>query len=228
LFSKGEAMLVVIFEVQPEPGRTGEYLKLAQHLRPMLEKIDGFLDVERFASRRTEGRLLSLSTWRDEQALVQWRSHAEHRRVQARGRTEVFQDYRLRVGMVTADTKPPTGARAEQAPSDATRIDAGKALTISELVLDPKQPAPADPPSLLGPRPETAGLVDREAFASIYTPGKIVLLASWHDAAAARAWTPESSRALRHRHIRILRDYGMFDRREAPQFYPARERLSLA
>src|SRR5205823_6550211 len=181
-------MFVVIFEVHPEPDRTDEYLKLAQHLRPMLEKIDGFLDVERFASRRTEGRLLSLSTWRDEQALVQWRSHAEHRRVQARGRTEVFQDYRLRVGAVAADTKPPQGAHVEQAPFDPTRIGARK-VTISEMMLDSKQPDP-DPLSILGLHPETAGLVDREAFASIYTPGKVVLLASWHDAAAARAWKP--------------------------------------
>src|SRR5438105_11581713 len=136
-------MFVVIFEVHPEPDRTDAYLKLAQHLKPMLERIDGFLDVERFASRRTEGRLLSLSTWRDEKALVRWRTHAEHHRVQARGRNEVFEDYRLRVGEVTADTAPApaAGAKAAQARFDETEIGAAKTVTITETKVDPNNAA---------------------------------------------------------------------------------------
>ncbi len=70
--------------------------------------------------------------------------------------------------------------------------------------------------------PGTPGLVDQEVFASIYTPDKLVLLASWRDAAAAESWKPAGG-AARHRKIRIIRDYGMFERREAPQYYPARE-----
>src|SRR5207247_1970566 len=119
-------MFVVIFEVQPKPDLTDEYLKLAQHLKPRLEKIDGFLDVERFASGRTEGRLLSLSTWRDEKALVRWRTHAEHHRVQAKGRSQVFEDYRLRVGEVTTDTQPPEGIAIEHTRLDETAIVAAK------------------------------------------------------------------------------------------------------
>src|ERR1700694_6027815 len=102
-------MFVVIFEVQPKPDLADEYLKLARHLKPMLDAIEGFLDVERFASRRAEGRLLSLSTWLDERALVRWRTQAAPHRVQAKGRPQVFADYRLRVGEVTADTQPPAG-----------------------------------------------------------------------------------------------------------------------
>jgi heme-degrading monooxygenase HmoA len=214
-------MFVVIFEVQPKPDHTDEYLKLAEHLRPMLEEIDGFLDVERFASRRTAGRLLSLSTWLDEKALVRWRTHAEHHRVQAKGRTQVFADYRLRVGEVTADTQPPAGIPVEQTRFDETEIGAAKAVTITEMMPDPKSVAAQGPVfSGLELGHGTAGLVDQEIFTSIYTPGKVVLLASWRDAAAAGSWKPAGG-AARHRKIRIIRDYGMFERREAPQYYPA-------
>jgi heme-degrading monooxygenase HmoA len=218
-------MFVVIFEVEPKPDRTDEYLKLAQQLKPMLDEIDGFLDVERFASRRAEGRLLSLSTWRDEKALVRWRTHAEHHRVQARGRTQVFEDYRLRVGEVTADTRPPEGIAIEQTRFDETEIGAAKVMTITERMVAPKSVAARDPVfSGLELGDGTAGLVDQEIFTSIYTPGKVVLLASWRDAAAAETWKPAASGGLlRQRHVRIIRDYGMFERREAPQHYPARE-----
>jgi heme-degrading monooxygenase HmoA len=216
-------MFVVIFEVQPRPGLTDEYLKLAQHLKPMLDAIDGFLDVERFASRRAEGRLLSLSTWLDEKALVRWRTHAEHHRVQAKGRTQVFEDYRLRAGEVTADTRPPEGISVEHTRFDETQIGAAKAVTITELMVDPESfAAPDAPSSRIELGHGTAGLVDQEIFTSIYTPGKLVLLASWRDAAAAQTWKPAASDGpLRHRTIRIIRDYGMFERREAPQYYPA-------
>src|SRR6202521_2081177 len=217
-------MFVVIFEVRPKPDLADEYLELARHLKPMLDQIDGFLDVERFASRRAEGRLLSLSTWLNEKALVRWRTHAEHHRVQAMGRTQVFEDYRLRVGEVTADTSPPPGIDIEQTRFDATQIGVARAVTITEMTMAQGSPAPDALPAPFELGPGTPGLVDRELFASIYTPGKVVLLASWRDAAAAEAWQPAASCApLRHRTIRIVRDYGMFERREAPQYYPARE-----
>src|SRR5260370_38748832 len=98
----------------------------------MREKIGGFPDIERFASRRTEGRMLSLSTWLNEKALVRWRTHAEHHRVQAKGRTQVFADYRLRVGEVTADTPPPAGSPVEQTRFDEPEIGAPKALPVPE------------------------------------------------------------------------------------------------
>jgi heme-degrading monooxygenase HmoA len=134
-------MFVVIFEVQPKPDLADEHLKLARHLKPMLDEIDGFLDVERFASRRTEARLLSLSTWLNEKALVRWRTHAEQHRVQAKGRIQVFEDYRLRVGEVAADTSPPAGIDIEQTRFDETQIGAAKAATITELMADPKSGA---------------------------------------------------------------------------------------
>ena len=96
-------MVAVIFEVWPAPGRSAEYLELAASLRPELEKIDGFISIERFESLVTPGKLLSLSFWRDEEAVRTWRNRAEHRTVQARGRAGVFSDYRLRIAEVTRD-----------------------------------------------------------------------------------------------------------------------------
>src|SRR6202171_4668904 len=103
-------MFVVMFEVQPRSDQWETYLGLAKWLRPEIERIDGFIDNERFASRRTQGRLLSLSTWRDEKALIRWRTLAVHHGAQERGRTAIFADYRLRIGEVTADTCAPEGA----------------------------------------------------------------------------------------------------------------------
>lgn len=96
-------MHVVIFEVRPKPGRKGEYLDIAAALRPELEQIDGFVSIERFASLSDEGKILSLSFWRDEAAVIRWREHAEHQAAQGRGRHELFEDYRLRVAAVIRD-----------------------------------------------------------------------------------------------------------------------------
>jgi heme-degrading monooxygenase HmoA len=96
-------MVVVIFEVIPAPGKREEYLDLAARLRPELERIDGFLSVERFASLSDPNRLLSLSFWRDEEAVQRWRNLGSHRDAQARGRASVFADYRLRVASVVRD-----------------------------------------------------------------------------------------------------------------------------
>jgi len=93
-------MYAVIFEVQPKPGRTQDYLDLAAALRPELEKIDGFLSIERFQSLTSEGKILSLSFWRDAEAVTRWREHERHRRAQARGRSDIFADYRLSVAEV--------------------------------------------------------------------------------------------------------------------------------
>ena len=215
-------MFVVIFEVQPKTERWDEYLGLARQLKPKLKAIDGFIDNERFSSTRTPGRLLSLSTWRDEKAVVSWRTHAGHHVVQEKGRFDVFADYHLRVGEVTADTHPPAGLTVEQKRFDETAVGAAKAATITEITPKGKD-APVAGSADFGLDDAIEGLVDRELFESIYHPGKLLLLASWPTAEAAQAWAPAPNPpagSLRHRHVRIIRDYGMFDRREAPQFYP--------
>jgi heme-degrading monooxygenase HmoA len=90
-------MHAVIFEVLPKPGRQQDYLDIAAGLRSELEKIDGFISVERFRSLGNEEKILSLSFWRDGEAVRRWREQAQHRRAQAKGRGEIFADYRITV-----------------------------------------------------------------------------------------------------------------------------------
>jgi heme-degrading monooxygenase HmoA len=96
-------MVVVIFEVWPAEGRTREYFDLAASLRGELEQLDGFVSIERFESVTTPGKFVSISFWRDEEAVRRWRNVEEHRRAQAQGRAGIFADYRLRVASVIRD-----------------------------------------------------------------------------------------------------------------------------
>jgi heme-degrading monooxygenase HmoA len=96
-------MIAVIFEVWPAEGRAAEYFDLAAALKADLEKIDGFVSVERFESLTARGKFLSLSFWRDEEAIRGWRNLTAHRMAQAKGRGGVFADYRLRVASVMRD-----------------------------------------------------------------------------------------------------------------------------
>jgi heme-degrading monooxygenase HmoA len=96
-------VIAVIFEVWPSEGRAGEYFDLAGALKADLEKIDGFVSIERFESLTTKGKYLSLSFWRDEDAVRRWRNLDSHRAAQARGRGGIFADYRLRVASVVRD-----------------------------------------------------------------------------------------------------------------------------
>src|SRR4051794_23312272 len=118
-------MIAVIFEVWPADGRRDEYLDIAASLRPVLTQIDGFISVERFESLTEPGKLLSLSFWRDEQAVKAWRQVAEHRMAQAKGRGGVFRDYRLRVAAVDRDYG--MNANREQAPADSRVAHEAKA-----------------------------------------------------------------------------------------------------
>ena len=96
-------MIAVIFEVWPAPGRKDDYLNIAASLRADLSMIDGFMSVERFQSITDPNKLLSLSFWRDEDAVQRWRNQARHRASQAQGRAGIFADYRLRVASVLRD-----------------------------------------------------------------------------------------------------------------------------
>ena len=115
-------MIAVIFEVWPDPTRTDQYLDIAAQLRPELERIDGFISVERFRSITDPDKLLSLSFWRDEAAVQAWRNTALHREAQASGRAQVFRDYRLRIASVVRDY----GMKArDEAPRDSREAHGG-------------------------------------------------------------------------------------------------------
>jgi len=112
-------MIAVILEVEPAEGRKNAYLDLAAHLRPVLETMDGFLSVERFQSLTNPGKILSLSFFRDEEAVQAWRNTFEHRRAQEAGRGGVFAGYRLRVAQVLRDYGMEERA---QAPADSRAV----------------------------------------------------------------------------------------------------------
>ncbi len=109
-------MIAVIFELEPKPERRQAYFDLAAALRPQLEAIDGFLSIERFESLQQPGKFLSLSFFRDEAAVAAWRNTMDHRAAQARGRAEIFANYRLRVAAVLRDYGL---ERREEAPADS-------------------------------------------------------------------------------------------------------------
>lgn len=215
-------MFAVMFEVHPRPEQWDAYLGSARMLRPDLEQIDGFVDIVRYQSLQRDGWILSLSTWRDEKAVVRWRTHMRHHEAQDRGRAEIFLDYHLRVGQLTQDTRLPSGCALDEQRLDETEVGAG----TTAVLIDARQPPastrrPDELATWLG-LTVTPGLVTWDVFDAVLTPGDVILLATWRDEAAARAF--ESAAALpdgaRLRRVRIVRDYGMFDRREAPQYFP--------
>ena len=112
-------MIAVIFEVTPAEGCKPDYLELAGELRPLLEQVDGFVSVERFQSLTDSTKMLSLSFFRDEQAVADWRSLMEHRRAQAKGRASLFANYRLRVASVLRDYGM---NERDQAPEDSHAV----------------------------------------------------------------------------------------------------------
>jgi heme-degrading monooxygenase HmoA len=195
-------MFAVIFEVHPRPEVRNEYLRLAATLRPELLAIDGFISNERYASVDRPGWLVSLSIWRDEKALVRWRTHALHHEIQGKGRSSVFADYHLRVGEITVDTE--SEQPLPQNRFDTTEAGAAKAVAITEAPLDDGG---------------QAGSPDVETFDSITQPGNALYIRASSDLASAEAGirgTPG-----RHRVVRVIRDYGMYARTEAPQYFPA-------
>nr|WP_321981368.1 antibiotic biosynthesis monooxygenase [uncultured Cohaesibacter sp.] len=112
-------MIAVIFEVEPAEGRKSEYLDIATEIRPMLDEIDGFISVERFQSLTDPRKILSLSFFEDENAIACWRSLNVHRSAQAKGRSGVFDDYRLRIARVIRDYGM---FQRAQAPKDSNKV----------------------------------------------------------------------------------------------------------
>ncbi|BAB51219.1 MULTISPECIES: antibiotic biosynthesis monooxygenase family protein [Mesorhizobium] len=113
-------MIAVIFEVQPAEGRRDAYLAIAANLRPLLDGIDGFISIERFQSLADPNRILSLSFWRDEEAVKAWRNTEEHRQAQQAGRGGIFAGYRLRIAHVVRDYGL---MERDEAPADSRAVN---------------------------------------------------------------------------------------------------------
>jgi heme-degrading monooxygenase HmoA len=222
-------MFSVIFEVHPKPDQWDVYLDNARMLRPVLVQVDGFIDNIRYKSLTREGWILSLSGWRDEKAVVRWRTTMQHHMVQEKGRSEILRDYRLRVGQITQDTRIPDGHMLQEQRLDETEV--GDATTMT--LIDARRPLQwaktsnaADCSAYLGLNPDADGMIGWDVFDAVLTPGDLILLITWRTKANAEAFEQhvDLPEAARLRRVRIVRDYGMFDRREAPQYYPAVER----
>ena len=193
-------MFAVIFEVKPTVGQYDGYLALAALLRPEVEQIDGFIENRRYRSLRRPEWMVSVSFWRDEKALIRWRTHAGHHLVQGKGRAGIFADYHLRVGEVFAGD----GAGPVQSRLDETETGVARAMSVIE--------GPEASAALVTP-----GLVGQERFDGITVPGSRLLLLHWSDRRACAALG--ASGAGKRRDVRVIRDYTMTDRREAPQYF---------
>jgi heme-degrading monooxygenase HmoA len=222
-------MFSVIFEVHPKPKQWDAYLDSAKILRPELEAVDGFVDNIRYRSLTRDGWILSLSGWRDEKSVVRWRTSARHHMVQEKGRSEILLDYHLRVGEITHDTQVPEGQVIQEQRLDETMVGEGTTVTF----IDAKRPGSLGNAvtalaiaTYVGLDREASGLVAWDVYDAVLTPGDLILMIVWKTKADAERFAksakpPEDARLRR---VRVVRNYGMFDRREAPQYYPAVER----
>jgi len=108
-----KTMIAVLFEAKAAPAHQARYLQLAAELKPLLADIDGFIDIERFQSLTTDGKILSLSWWRDEEAVRRWKQNVFHQAAQAEGRESIFAYYRIRVAQVVREYTSETGGHAD-------------------------------------------------------------------------------------------------------------------
>ena len=218
-------MFSVIFEVHPRPDQWDAYLGYAKMLRPELEQVDGFVDNIRYRSLTREGWILSLSGWRDEKALVRWRTQARHHDVQEKGRAEVLLDYHLRVGQVTQDTRLPDGYALHEQRLDETETGEGTTVTLIDARRPPEwveQASPDEVATVARPRARCVGAgrlgrLRRRADARRHHPAHVLARPGRRRSLRGRG---RAAGGARLRRVRVVRDYGMFDRREAPQYYP--------
>jgi heme-degrading monooxygenase HmoA len=222
-------MFSVLFEVCPKPEQWDAYLGKAKMLRPELEQIEGFVDNVRYKSLTREGWILSLSSWRDEKAVVRWRTQARHHEVQQEGRDAILLDYHLRVGQYVQDTQLPEGQELKEKRLDETEVGEGTTVTLitarRSAELSEISTAQACAQYLGLDLFSSADLAAWDVYEAVLTPGDLILMLVWRDRTALHRFKRNEvqlpSATHRIRHVRVIRDYGMFDRREAPQYYPA-------
>src|SRR5262245_42211886 len=207
-------MIGLFFEVQSREGHQDQYLNLAASLRPALDAIGGCLFIDRFKSLSRKNLLLSYQIWQDEGALTAWRVHGGHHRVQEMGRGEVFADYRIRIAQVIHEARP------------------GQPVWKPERRTPYNDPARRRPTYVLAAESQNADLPvqtdwRRDAFASVYREGVFGHLIDVPDPQSgidlgARLLADPTTEYFRV--FEVMRDYGMYDRTEAPQYYPPVER----
>ena len=203
-------MIGLFFEVEIKPGHRDQYLDLAASLKPDLEAIGGCRFIERFRSLTRENLLLSYQIWQDEGALTAWRAHAHHHDVQTLGRDRVFSDYRIRVAQVIHEQRP--GQPAWKPERRTPYNDPKRRKPTYLLAVESKQTALAA---------ETGWR--RDSFSSVYREGHFAHLVDLPDEQAGIEFGPSlfaDPTVEYFRVFEVMRDYGMFERTEAPQYYP--------
>ncbi len=202
-------MIALFFEVTPKPGQQDRYLEIAASLRPELEASGGVTFLDRFRSLSRPATLLSHQIWADEASLTRWRANGCHYRAQVAGRQMVFQDYRLRVAAVTALRE--ADFRINELAVGRPYNDPGRQPERWMLVIRSTG------------RP-FAVLAGAEIWQSVYDAGSFAAVADVSSRAAGRdalAAAAEDSCVSAAHLVLVSRDYGMFDRREAPQYFPS-------
>jgi heme-degrading monooxygenase HmoA len=220
-------MFSVLFEVQPYEARWNDYLNVAKDLKPTLQQIPGFIRNVRYRSLRRKGWILSLSDWEDEKALIRWRVESNHHHAQENGRLQILEDYHLRVGEIS--TALSTFERLETynwQRYDVTQVGEGQIVTLLETTKSAEWVEKNRSEEIvreIGFEPSsTAGVVSWDMFEAVLSPGNLILLCTWQDAPSAvtntKDWIKKEGNIFRAVHV--VRDYGKYDRREAPQYYP--------
>lgn len=221
-------MFTVLFEVHPSVEKKSLYLDIGKTLRPELLQVDGFIDNIRYSSLTQPGWILSLSTWRDEKSLVRWRTQGLHHTAQEKGRKEVFLNYRLKICEITADTHKPDGYKIQEQRLDATRAGDAEAVVLVSMDKTVLQDTSQEEilRHLCLELNKVEGLVSWSAFNAVLDPGDIIAYLSFTTANAACDFLKAHGEQehIRYRGGRVIRDYGMYNRQEAPQYYPDIER----
>jgi heme-degrading monooxygenase HmoA len=207
-------MIGLFFEVQTRPGRMDQYLNLAAALKPELEAMGGCLFIDRFKSLTRENLLVSYQIWQDEGAMTAWRVHAHHHEVQTVGRERVFSDYRIRIAQLIHEARP------------------GQPIWQPERRTPYNDPARRQPTYVLASESKRATLPvetewRRDAFESVYRNGHFAHLIDLPDDASGVEFGPRlfaDPTVAYFRIFEVMRDYGMYDRAEAPQYYPSVQR----
>lgn len=209
-------MTGLFFEVQTREGHRDQYLNLAASLRPDLDAIGGCLFIDRFQSLTRKNLLLSYQIWQDEGALTAWRVHGHHHKVQEIGREKVFSDYRIRIAQVIHEARP--GQAVWQPDRRTPYNDPARRRLTYVLATESKS---ADLPVATDWR--------CEAFSSVYREGQFAHLFDVPDPQAGIAFGERLLAQPGTEYVRVLevmRDYTMYDRAEAPQYYPPVERVT--
>ena len=209
-------MIGLFFEVQTRPGHRDQYLQLAASLKPSLEAMGGCLFIDRFRSLTREDLLLSHQIWQDEGALTAWRVHAYHHEVQTIGREKVFSDYRIRVAQLIHEARP------------------GQPIWRPERRTPYNDPARRQPTYVLAVESKSAELPvqtqwRRDSFESVYRDGYFAHLIDLPDDRSGVEFGPRlfaDPTAEYFRVFEVMRD--MYERTEAPQYYPPVERKSAS